>query len=99
MNLTCPACNHERSDTLETRKITNTQNSLISAWKGYAPKDCIVRRRHECQICGHRWSTLQLSFDDISKLRGIVIDKKIQAKTKAIQILLKQIDSDLKTYK
>tara|TARA_R110000796_G_scaffold147074_2_gene263864 strand:+ start:2596 stop:2724 length:129 start_codon:yes stop_codon:yes gene_type:complete len=41
---------------------------------------------------------LQLSFDDISKLRGIAVDKKIQAKTKAIQILLKQIDSELKDY-
>jgi len=41
---------------------------------------------------------LQLSFDDINKLRGISVDKKIQDKTKAIQVLLKKIDSDLKDY-
>jgi len=98
MNLTCPICNHEKSDTLETRKITTTQKSLISAWKGYDPKNCIVRRRHECQVCGHRWSTLQLSFDDISKLRAITTDGKIQAKTDAIQILLQQIHSELKNF-
>ncbi len=98
MNLTCPDCHHETSDTIETRKINCTDNSLIKAWKGYAPKDCIVRRRHECRSCGHRWSTLQLSFDDINKLRGISVDKKIQDKTKAIQVLLKKIDSDLKDY-
>lgn len=98
MNLTCPDCNHERSDTLETRKINTTHNSLIKAWKGYAPKDCIVRRRHECRVCGHRWSTLQLSFDDVNNLRGVVVDKKIQQKTKAIQVLLKQIDAELRSH-
>ncbi len=98
MNLSCPVCNHEKSDTLETRKIKRIGSSLIKNWKGYAPKDCVVRRRHECRICGYRWSTLQLSFNDIDKLRGVVIDKKIQSKTKAIQALLEQIDSDLRDY-
>ena len=98
MSLTCPVCNHEKSDTLESRKITNAQNSLISTWKGYYPENCVVRRRHECRACGHRWSTLQLSFDDLNKLRATTTNGKIQAKTDAIQIMLKQIHSELENF-
>ena len=98
MSLTCPVCNHEKSDTLESRKITNAQNSLISTWKGYYPENCVVRRRHECRACGRRWSTLQLSFDDLNKLRATTTDGKIQAKTDAIQIMLKQIYSELENF-
>ena len=41
---------------------------------------------------------MQLSFDDLSKLRATTTDAKMQAKTDAIQILLKQIHSELKNF-
>jgi transcriptional regulator NrdR family protein len=94
MNLSCPLCNHKKSDTLETRKITDTKNSMMKQWKGYKPNDCIVRRRHECRSCGHRWSTLQLSFDDLNKLRSLTVNKSVQKTTEAIQSLLEKFESE-----
>ena len=98
MNLICPFCSNEKSDTLETRKVATTgknKTALRQMWNEATPNDCVVRRRHECRSCGHRWSTLQLSFDDLNKLRGITLSKKIQAKTKQIQKLIEQIESEL----
>jgi hypothetical protein len=98
MNLICPFCNNEKSDTLETRKVGTTgkgRSAMRQVWKEYTPDDCVVRRRHECQACGYRWSTLQLSFDDLNKLRRIAISEKIQTKTKQIQALIEEIESEL----
>ena len=66
----------------------------MKPWKGYKPNDCIVRRRHECRSCGYRWSTLQLSFDDLNKLRSITVDKSIHKKTEAIQSFLEKLNSE-----
>lgn len=50
-----------------------------------------IRRRRECNDCGHRWSTMEIAFDD--KARGQ--DPWMLYRKAAVKKFLKQSLSDL----
>ena len=50
----CPKCKF-----VETKVVDSRQCNGKSAWSKYI-KEGLVKRRRECQFCGHRFTTVEM---------------------------------------
>ena len=62
----CPECKTSKSRVVYVRRALSFGGSLSLVTDQPCP-DLRVRRR-ECQNCGHRWSTVELNQDYLSRL-------------------------------
>lgn len=78
--LPCPECGKDEGKILESR---------VTTYRGFSAK----RRRRECQECGHRWPTREISEADLIKIASEA--KRIEGHLRSLKMINRQIAHSL----
>lgn len=69
-------------------KCNSTNTFVINSRKNNTP---YRTRRHECQDCGYRWSTVQISQKDFAKLQTELNKTSVDDELIAVNDILKEL--------
>ena len=72
--MNCPKCNSSKVEVLESRDVPavmDSRKAISQISCTYNTTDSILRRRRSCKSCKHRWTTYELSMDDLNKIKGV----------------------------